>query len=87
MLKFGQVSKYLGYNALLDFFPTMTLKPNESCADSFCVKRQKEHKIFLEEQEKLTVNYDQVEEVIEENLHPDNEFRKYLFKQLIFFKN
>lgn len=45
LLKFGKVTRYLGYNALLDFFPTMTLKPNEDCADSFCVKRQKEFQV------------------------------------------
>jgi ubiquitin-like modifier-activating enzyme 5 len=49
LLKFGKVSNYLGYNALLDFFPTMTLKPNDACADSFCVKRQKEFQVkYLE---------------------------------------
>ena len=47
LLKFGKVSRYLGYNALLDFFPTMTLKPNEDCADNFCCKRQKEFKVIL----------------------------------------
>ncbi len=45
LLKFGQVTRYLGYNALLDFFPTMSLKPNETCSDSFCVRRQKEFKV------------------------------------------
>lgn len=43
LLKFGQVTKYLGYSALHDFFPTMQMKPNESCDDSFCVQRQKEY--------------------------------------------
>ena len=49
LLNFGTVTKYLGYNALQDFFPVMSLKPNESCSDSFCVKRQKEFQVcFLE---------------------------------------
>ena len=42
LLKFGDVSHYLGYNALQDFFPTMAMKPNPTCDDSFCRQRQKE---------------------------------------------
>jgi ubiquitin-like modifier-activating enzyme 5 len=42
LLKFGNVSNYLGYSALTDFFPTMNLKPNPHCDDSNCCLRQKE---------------------------------------------
>lgn len=42
LLEFGQVTNYLGYSALTDFFPTMTLKPNPNCDDSNCRLRQKE---------------------------------------------
>lgn len=42
LLSFGTVSDYLGYNALIDFFPKMSLKPNPTCDDRFCVQRQKE---------------------------------------------
>eukprot|EP00051_Salpingoeca_urceolata_P009016 m.110673 g.110673 ORF g.110673 m.110673 type:complete len:446 (-) comp16069_c0_seq2:117-1454(-) len=42
MLKFGQVSSYLGYNALSDFFPSYPMKPNPTCSLNFCVQRQKE---------------------------------------------
>ncbi|CAG2120271.1 unnamed protein product [Medioppia subpectinata] len=42
LLHFGTVTHYLGYNALEDFFPTMSMKPNPNCDDSFCMKRQKE---------------------------------------------
>ena len=84
LLKFGQVTKYLGYNALLDYFPTMTLLPNETCGDSFCVKRQKEYKKFKEEQDLLNRDKQPVEaeQIQFEDLHPDNEFSKtenYLF--------
>lgn len=77
MLNFGQVTKYLGYNALLDFFPTMTLKPNENCADSYCVKRQKEFQAreairLAEEANKVDLDIPSEPE----NLHPENEFRK-----------
>ncbi|KAJ8976968.1 hypothetical protein NQ317_018058 [Molorchus minor] len=43
LLQFGQVTNYLGYNALTDYFPTMTLKPNPGCDDSNCRLRQKEY--------------------------------------------
>uniref|UniRef100_A0A1B6I7H0 Ubiquitin-like modifier-activating enzyme 5 n=1 Tax=Homalodisca liturata TaxID=320908 RepID=A0A1B6I7H0_9HEMI len=40
LLNFGEVSWYLGYNALNDFFPQMKLKPNSSCDDRFCRSQQ-----------------------------------------------
>ena len=40
MLGFGKVSDYLGYNALDDFFPRISLKPNPTCTDNWCVKQQ-----------------------------------------------
>lgn len=43
LLNFGEVSEYLGYNALIDFFPKMTLKPNTQCDDRYCRQRQKEY--------------------------------------------
>ncbi|KAK9497299.1 hypothetical protein O3M35_004643 [Rhynocoris fuscipes] len=43
LLKFGKVTPYLGYSALNDYFPTMALKPNPNCDDSFCRKRQEEY--------------------------------------------
>ena len=47
LLKFGDVSHYLGYNAMKDFFPTMSIKPNKDCDDYHCRKQQK---TFLEEE-------------------------------------
>ena len=44
LLNFGQVSYYLGYNALLDYFPTMQMKPNTDCDDGFCRKCQEIYK-------------------------------------------
>lgn len=41
LLKFGEYSKYLGYNAMEDFFPKMSLKPNKDCDDYHCRKQQK----------------------------------------------
>lgn len=43
LLDFGKVTPYLGYNALDDFFPTWSMKPNPECTDRFCVERQKEY--------------------------------------------
>lgn len=43
LLEFGKVTPYLGYNALEDFFPTWSMKPNLDCSDRFCVERQKEY--------------------------------------------
>jgi ubiquitin-like modifier-activating enzyme 5 len=40
LLCFGDTSDYLGYSAMKDFFPTMTLRPNPSCGDSWCLKQQ-----------------------------------------------
>lgn len=40
LLDFGEVSHYLGYSALMDFFPKYSMKPNPSCNDSFCRKMQ-----------------------------------------------
>lgn len=42
LLNFGEVSNYLGYNALIDFFPKMTLRPNTQCTDRYCLERQSE---------------------------------------------
>jgi ubiquitin-like modifier-activating enzyme 5 len=67
LLGFGQVSNYVGYNALNDFFPGMDLKPNENCDDGGCIKRQKEY------QEHLKTH--PVVEVVEEEVlvvHEDN---------------
>lgn len=53
LLNFGEVSDYLGYNAMNDFFPRMSLKPNTQCDDRHCQERQKEYqarpKVIAEE--------------------------------------
>ncbi|XP_026664753.2 ubiquitin-like modifier-activating enzyme 5 isoform X2 [Phoenix dactylifera] len=43
LLKFGQVSPYLGYNSLKDYFPTMEMRPNPQCSNLACVERQNEY--------------------------------------------
>jgi len=68
LLKFGKVSRYLGYNAMEDYFPTMSMKPNVSCED--CLSRQKE---FAEE---LAARPKEVIEVVVEEavVHEDNDW-------------
>lgn len=76
LLGFGHVSDYLGYSAMKDFFPTMTLKPNPACDDSWCVKRQAEERERMAKEEarrKLHVVEEQAPEK-EEEMHPDNEW-------------
>ncbi|XP_049850468.1 ubiquitin-like modifier-activating enzyme 5 [Schistocerca gregaria] len=40
LLRFGKVGFYLGYQALLDFFPSHMIHPNSECRNSWCTKRQ-----------------------------------------------
>jgi len=76
LLEFGTVSHYLGYNAMQDFFPTMSLKPNPNCDDRFCKERQKEFAA------KPKVEY--CEECIEEKpLHEDNEWGICLVDEMV----
>jgi ubiquitin-like modifier-activating enzyme 5 len=37
-----QVTQYLGYSSLKDFFPTMDIKPNPGCINLLCGQRQAE---------------------------------------------
>lgn len=46
-MKFGTVSYYLGYNAMQDFFPTMSMKPNPQCNDRHCRRQQEEYKVWV----------------------------------------
>jgi len=66
LLKFGTVTHYLGYNALEDFFPTMSMKPNPNCDDSFCCKRQKEFNALPKTETAAVVE--------EEIVHEDNDW-------------
>jgi len=43
LLKFGQVSYYLGYIAMRDYFPTYIMRPNTYCTNADCIKRQNEN--------------------------------------------
>jgi hypothetical protein len=47
LLGFGTVSKYLGYNALSDFFPTYPMLPNPTCSQSSCVAAQAAYQVHF----------------------------------------
>lgn len=68
LLNFGDVSHYLGYNAMQDFFPKMTLRPNPSCEDKYCIERQHEYAARPKPEEKAE------ETVDDKPLHEDNEW-------------
>ncbi|CEG49181.1 ubiquitin-like modifier-activating enzyme 5 [Plasmopara halstedii] len=40
LLHFGQVSYYLGYSAMKDFFPSDIMRPNPECSNAHCRKQQ-----------------------------------------------
>ncbi|KAF0687290.1 Aste57867_20956 [Aphanomyces stellatus] len=44
LLGFGQVSYYLGYSAMKDFFPRDVMRPNPECGSRFCRDQQAAHK-------------------------------------------
>eukprot|EP00092_Neocalanus_flemingeri_P038551 GFUD01041979.1.p1 GENE.GFUD01041979.1~~GFUD01041979.1.p1 ORF type:complete len:393 (+),score=123.66 GFUD01041979.1:304-1482(+) len=68
LLKFGTVSHYLGYNAMLDFFPTMSMKPNPGCDEYYCRKRQEQRaKELAERPEEVVVEEEEEVVVHEEN--------------------
>ena len=67
LLKFGKISHYLGYNAMEDFFPIMTLRPNPNCDDEYCKQRQKEYLA------KPKIQQNQIA-IIEKPVHEDNKW-------------
>lgn len=69
-LSFGEVSYYLGYNALSDFFPTWPMKPNPNCTDKCCLVRQKEYPGWISPEEEAKNKEEESKEVV----HEDNEW-------------
>jgi len=67
LLGFGQVGYYLGYNALQDFFPSDSMRPNPECSSSWCVKRQGEYQEVQKTRPKV-----QPVEVKKEVVHEEN---------------
>jgi ubiquitin-like modifier-activating enzyme 5 len=77
LLNFGQVSAYLGYNAMKDYFPTMKIQPNPCCTNSLCGKLQLKYAVARqerkEEEERKAAGLDEAEED-EGPLHEENEW-------------
>ncbi|CAG0878625.1 unnamed protein product [Darwinula stevensoni] len=67
LLGFGDVTDYVGYNALNDFFPSMTLKPNPQCDDNYCQKRQEEAATKRKPQTKDMMKESEHEEITHED--------------------
>ncbi|KAI3943620.1 hypothetical protein MKX01_039248 [Papaver californicum] len=76
LLNFGQVSPYLGYNSLKDFFPTMAMKPNPQCSNSPCLERQKEYMLTKPERDAAAKAKMEAEAllVVESPVHDENEW-------------
>lgn len=74
LLNFGKVTPYLGYNALDDFFPTWSMKPNPECSDRFCVQRQAEHQKNLEELKKSSPESKSEDKIADAPVSTENEF-------------
>ena len=47
----------MGYNAMLDFFPSMNMKPNVSCDEYHCRSRQEEYAKELAARPKVGFSY------------------------------
>ncbi|XP_014664340.1 PREDICTED: ubiquitin-like modifier-activating enzyme 5 [Priapulus caudatus] len=70
LLKFGKVSHYVGYNAMEDFFPTMSMKPNQECDDRYCVKQQ----LLYQERVVTTCEQGPVSDATDEVVHEENDW-------------
>ena len=44
----GQVTQYLGYSSLKDFFPSMEIKPNTGCSNPLCCQRQASYQALFD---------------------------------------
>ncbi|XP_058145709.1 ubiquitin-like modifier-activating enzyme 5 isoform X1 [Dasypus novemcinctus] len=78
LLGFGTVSFYLGYNAMQDFFPTMSMKPNPQCEDKNCRKQQNEYKKKVAALPKQEVVQEEKEIIHEDNEWVDSKKILYL---------
>eukprot|EP01025_Chloroclados_australasicus_P044121 TRINITY_DN47579_c0_g1_i2.p1 TRINITY_DN47579_c0_g1~~TRINITY_DN47579_c0_g1_i2.p1 ORF type:complete len:468 (+),score=73.48 TRINITY_DN47579_c0_g1_i2:104-1507(+) len=76
LLNFGNVTRYLGYNSLQDFFPTMEVKPNAECGNSACLESQKLYQQYVQSPEYIEKKrLAELEKQQQEGpLHTDNEW-------------
>lgn len=71
LLGFGQVSYYLGYNAMNNFFPSDVVRPNPECTTAACVERQATYKDSWEPQVWTKPGHATAETEV---VHEDNEW-------------
>lgn len=76
LLGFGEVADCVGYSALEDFFPKMSLRPSPGCGDEWCLKRQKSEAGAMEEERVRREAVEKARERIADvvDLHPENEW-------------
>ena len=76
LLHFGQVTQYLGYSSLTDYFPTMEIKPNPTCDNKDCIARQADWSAGAAEraeQEEKKLEADRIAE-LDTVVHESNEW-------------
>ena len=78
LLGFGEYSQYLGYNAMVDFFPKTPVMPNPDCDEYHCRKKQKECKPekerFLREKEAKEAEEREKAKAADQVVHEDNDW-------------
>ncbi|KAG0627107.1 hypothetical protein M758_2G174000 [Ceratodon purpureus] len=79
LLQFGLVSRYLGYSALKDFFPTMEMRPNPQCSNTACLECQHEYEANKPERDaaaklKAEADAEEASRAAEVPLHTENEW-------------
>ena len=75
MLGFGETATYLGYIALREHFPQMTLRPNPECTSYWCRKQQAAYQVRAEAERKAEALRPKPEPVAEEAVvHESNEW-------------
>jgi len=67
LLSFGEVSYFLGYTAMRDYFPRYTMKPNPTCSNPDCRTSQQEYASKPKKEEKKEVEEKKV-------VHASNEW-------------
>ncbi|KAL6051302.1 Ubiquitin-like modifier-activating enzyme 5 [Balamuthia mandrillaris] len=73
LLNFGEASFYLGYNAMKDFFPRYSMKPNPKCGNQHCRQRQVDYEKWLQSQP-VTTKEDNKEDEEEKKVAVPNEW-------------
>ena len=68
LLRFGEVTHFLGYSSKVDFLPKYSMMPNPECPNRYCIELQQ----FYKENEGRTV--EKKKEIVEEAKHEDNEW-------------